>query len=100
MAVAGLVCGMASIGIASIPPLDAFGIVDGIASIPLLIAFGIGLILGILGLVFGVLGVKRIYRSNGALVGRNIGIAGAICGGISLGIFAFYLIVVLIVSVA
>jgi hypothetical protein len=76
------------------------GLVCGIASIPLLLACGIGLILGILGLVFGILGIKRIDKSNGALVGRNMGLAGAICGGISLGILAIYLIVVLIVSVA
>ena len=74
------------------------GLVCGIASIPLLIACGIGLILGILGLVFGIVGMKRIDRSNGALVGRSMGMAGAICGGISVGLFTLYLAGVLIAS--
>ncbi len=59
-------------------------LVCGIVAIPMYC--GIGLILGILGLVFGIISMRKIDRSGGTLTGRGMALAGAICGGVGLAI--------------
>ena len=59
-------------------------LVCGIVAIPMYC--GIGLVLGVLGLVFGIISMRRIDRAGGALTGRGMALAGAITGAIGLAI--------------
>lgn len=74
------------------------GLVCGITALPMILACGVGTILGILGVVFGILGMKRVERSGGTLTGRGMGLAGAICGGVAIAIFVAYVVIVIIIS--
>jgi hypothetical protein len=58
-------------------------LVCGIAGIPLLVFCGIGIVPGILGVVFGLLTIGRVNRSGGTLTGKGMALAGAICGGVA-----------------
>lgn len=56
---------------------------------------GIGLIPAILGVVFGLIGMKKIDASGGALKGRGMALAGAICGAVAIGLFLIWLVLVI-----
>ena len=81
-------------------PLAIAGMVCGIAAIPLLVACGAGIVLGVLGVVFGLIAMRRIRDSGGALTGRGMALAGAICGGVALALFLIYIVVAIIVAVS
>lgn len=66
------------------------GLVCGISGLTL-IGCGIGLIPAILGVVFGVLGIKKVDASGGAIKGRGMALAGAICGAVAIGLFLIWL---------
>ena len=66
------------------------GLVCGISGLTL-IGCGIGLIPAILGVVFGVLGIKKVDASGGAIKGRGMALAGAICGAVAVGLFLIWL---------
>ena len=68
------------------------GLVCGIVGLVLTLCW-VGVILGILGVVFGVLGVKKVDASNGTLQGRGMGLAGAICGAVSIAIFLVMIVI-------
>jgi hypothetical protein len=70
------------------------GLVCGISGLTL-IGCGIGLIPAILGVVFGVLGIKKVDASGGALKGRGMALAGAICGAVAIGLFLLWLVLAL-----
>jgi hypothetical protein len=70
------------------------GLVCGISGLTL-IGCGIGLIPAILGVVFGVLGMKKVDASGGALKGRGMALAGAICGAVAIGLFLLWLVLAL-----
>jgi hypothetical protein len=53
----------------------------------------VGVILGILGVIFGVVGIKKIDASNGTLQGRGMALAGAICGAVSIAIFLVMIVI-------
>ena len=72
------------------------GLVCGISGLATLVLCGIGLIPAILGVVFGVIGMKKVDASGGALKGKGMALAGAICGAIAIGLFIIYLISVII----
>jgi hypothetical protein len=73
-------------------------LVCGIAAIPLTLMCGLGVVLGTLGLVFGLVAMRRIDRSAGALLGRGMALAGAICGGIGVVLSVGYWVLVIAVS--
>jgi hypothetical protein len=79
--------------------LAVAGLVCGIAAIPLSAFCGLGLVLGTLGLVFGLIAKGRIDRSAGAVTGRGLAIAGAICGGIGLALSLAYWVLIIAVNV-
>ena len=60
-----------------------------------LVLCGIGLIPAILGVVFGLIGMKKIDASGGALKGRGMALAGAICGAVAIGLFLIWLVLVI-----
>ena len=66
------------------------GLVCGISGLTL-IGCGIGLIPAILGVVFGILGIKKVDASGGAIKGRGMALAGAICGAVAVGLFLIWL---------
>jgi hypothetical protein len=70
------------------------GLVCGISGLTL-IGCGIGLIPAILGVVFGILGIKKVDASGGALKGRGMALAGAICGAVAIGLFLIWLVLAL-----
>ena len=77
------------------PPVrsDALAIaslVCGIISIPLVIACVLGLVGGVLGLVFGFIARSRIRRSHGALTGAGMALAGIICGAVGVALSVAY----------
>ena len=72
------------------------GLVCGISGLATLVLCGIGLIPAILGVVFGVIGMKKVDASNGSLQGRGMALAGAICGAVAIGLFVLYMIYVII----
>jgi Domain of unknown function (DUF4190) len=78
-------------GYPSAPKNDGMAVaalVCGIVAIPFFC--GIGLILGVLGLVFGIIAMRKIDRSGGMLTGRGMALAGAICGGVGVAINVIY----------
>lgn len=75
------------------------GLVCGISGLTL-IGCGIGLIPAILGVVFGVIGMKKVDASGGALKGKGMALAGAICGGVATGLFVLYIVIVIINAIA
>ena len=52
-----------------------------------------------LGLVFGIIAMRRIDRSAGALTGRGMAIAGAICGGVGIAFNVIYWGIVIIAAI-
>lgn len=74
------------------------GLCCGIAAIPLTLFCGLGLVLGILGLVFGLVSMRKIERAAGALTGRGIALAGAICGGVGLVLSLGYWVIIIIAA--
>ena len=56
----------------------------------------IGIVPAILGVIFGVIGKKRVEQSGGALQGRGMALAGAICGAVAIGLFLIWMVLVLI----
>ena len=66
------------------------GLVCGISGLRL-IGCGIGLIPTILGVVFGILGIKKVDASGGAIKARGMALAGAICGAVAIGLFLIWL---------
>jgi hypothetical protein len=78
-------------------PLAIAALVCGIVAIPFC---GLGIVLGILGLVFGIIAIRKIDRSQGALTGRGLALAGAICGGVGLAINVLYWGAVIIAAIA
>ena len=81
-------------------PRAIAGMVCGIAAIPTLILCGIGIVGGVLGVVFGLIAMRRIRDSGGALTGRGMALAGAICGTVALSLFVIYIVVVIIAAIA
>ena len=75
------------------------GLVCGISGLTL-IGCGIGLIPAILGVVFGILGIKKVDASGGAIKGRGMALAGAICGAVAIGLFVLYIVIVIINAIA
>ena len=75
------------------------GLVCGISGLTL-IGCGIGLVPAILGVVFGILGIKKIDASNGTIKGRGMALAGAICGAVAIGLFVLYIVIVIINAIA
>ena len=75
------------------------GLVCGISGLTL-IGCGIGLIPAILGVVFGIIGIKKIDASNGTIKGSGMALAGAICGAIAIGLFVLYIVIVIINAIA
>jgi hypothetical protein len=73
-------------------------LVCGIVAIPMYC--GIGLILGVLGLVFGIISMRKIDRSGGTLTGRGMALAGAICGGVGLAINVLFWGWVILVAIS
>jgi len=71
-------------------------LVCGISGLATLVLCGIGVIPAILGVVFGVIGKKKVEQSGGALQGRGMALAGAICGAVAIGLFLIWLVLVLI----
>ena len=71
-------------------------LVCGISAIPTLFLCGIGIVPAILGVVFGVIGKKKVEQSGGALQGRGMALAGAICGAVAIGLFLIWLLLVVI----
>ena len=67
----------------------------GIASIPLVIFCFIGGILGIVALVLGLVSLGRISKSGGYLTGRGMAIAGAICGGVGIGLTVLWVVLII-----
>ena len=65
----------------------------GIVSIPFIYLFGLGIILGILAIIFGIISLKKIRK--GKLAGKGMAIAGIITGFIpiiwilSIGVLAY-----------
>jgi hypothetical protein len=65
-------------------------LVCGISGL-MLIGCGVGLIPAILGVVFGILGIKKVDASGGAIKGRGMALAGAICGAVAVGLLLIWL---------
>lgn len=72
------------------------GLVCGISGLVTLFACGIGFIPAVLGVVFGIIGMKKVDASGGALKGRGMALAGAICGAVAIGLFLIWMIFVII----
>ena len=82
---------------------DGFSIaalVCGIASIPFLLLFGAGTVLGILGVVFGLISIRRINGSGGILQGKGMAQAGTICGVVTLSLVAVYVIAFIVLGLS
>ena len=71
-------------------------LVCGISGLATLVACGIGLVPAILGVIFGIIGKKKVEESGGALQGRGMALAGAICGAVAIGLFLVWLVLVII----
>jgi hypothetical protein len=62
--------------------LAVAGLVCGIIGLVFFWTFWLGIILGILGVIFGAIGLSRARAGVG--VGRGMGLAGVICGGLAI----------------
>ena len=71
-------------------------LVCGISGLATLVLCGIGIVPAILGVIFGVIGKKKVEESGGALQGRGMALAGAICGAVAIGLFLIWMVLVLI----
>jgi len=71
-------------------------LVCGISGLATLVLCGIGIVPAILGVVFGIIGKKKVEQSGGALQGRGMALAGAICGAVAIGLFLIWLLLLII----
>ena len=71
-------------------------LVCGISGLATLVLCGIGIVPAILGVIFGIIGKKKVEESGGALQGRGMALAGAICGAVAIGLFLIWLVLVLL----
>jgi hypothetical protein len=71
-------------------------LVCGISGLATLVLCGIGIVPAILGVIFGLIGKKKVEESGGALQGRGMALAGAICGAVAIGLFLIWLVLVII----
>ena len=71
-------------------------LVCGISGLATLVLCGIGIVPAILGVVFGIIGKKKVEQSGGALQGRGMALAGAICGAVAVGLFLIWLVLLII----
>ena len=71
-------------------------LVCGISGLATLVLCGIGIVPAILGVIFGIIGKKKVEQSGGALQGRGMALAGAICGAVAIGLFLIWLVLVII----
>src|SRR5205823_13500909 len=71
-------------------PRARWALAMGIASVVLI--WPVGIVLGPLALLFGIGVVRRINGSGGALAGARQARAGAICGGIVIGLYLLALL--------
>jgi hypothetical protein len=82
------------------PPRNGFGVAALVLGILGLVSFFTifgGIVLGILGLIFGILGRKRAKRNEATNGGMAL--AGAICGGIGLvGAIAYLILIVAVLN--
>lgn len=46
--------------------------------------------------VFGIIGKKKVEQSGGALQGRGLALAGAICGAVAIGLFLIWLLLLIV----
>jgi hypothetical protein len=70
----------------------------GVASIPLVVFCFIGAVVGVVALVLGLVSLGRISGSGGYLTGRGMALAGAICGGVGLGLTVVWVALVIVLS--
>jgi hypothetical protein len=75
---------------ASTYPRARWALAMGIASVVLI--WPLGVVLGPLALLFGISVVRHINASGGALAGARLARAGAICGGIVIGVYLLALL--------
>jgi hypothetical protein len=71
-------------------------LVCGIAALPLTLFCGIGIVPGVLGVVFGLITIGRVNRSGGTVTGKGMALAGAICGGVAVLLGAAYWVWIII----
>jgi hypothetical protein len=71
-------------------------LVCGISGLATLVLCGIGIVPAILGVIFGIIGKKKVEQSGGALQGRGMALAGAICGAVAVGLFLIWLVLLII----
>jgi hypothetical protein len=71
-------------------------LVCGISGLATLVLCGIGIVPAILGVIFGIIGKKKVEESGGALQGRGMALAGAICGAVAIGLFLIWLLLLVI----
>ena len=71
-------------------------LVCGISGLATLVLCGIGIVPAILGVIFGIIGKKKVEESGGTLQGRGMALAGAICGAVAIGLFLIWLLFVII----
>ena len=71
-------------------------LVCGISGLATLVLCGIGIVPAILGVIFGIIGKKKVEESGGALQGRGMALAGAICGAVAIGLFLIWLVLLVI----
>ena len=76
--------------------LSIAALVCGISGLATLVLCGIGIVPAILGVVFGIIGKKKVEQSGGALQGRGMALAGAICGAVAVGLFLIWLVLLVI----
>ena len=76
--------------------LSIAALVCGISGLATLVLCGIGIVPAILGVVFGIIGKKKVEQSGGALQGRGMALAGAICGAVAIGLFLIWLVLLII----
>lgn len=76
--------------------LSIAALVCGISGLATLVLCGIGIVPAILGVVFGIIGKKKVEQSGGALQGRGMALAGAICGAVAIGLVLIWLVLLII----
>src|SRR4051794_41104721 len=67
-------------------------LVTGILSLPGICCWPLGLVLAIVGIVFGVLSRREIETSPGTLKGAGLALAGMICGAVAIALIVLVLI--------
>ncbi len=77
-------------------PFAITSLVTGIVGVPLICCWPIGLIVAIVATVFGSLSLGKIKKSNGALGGRGMALAGLILGIVTIAIIVVMVIYLII----